>query len=327
MKPMISIIVPIYKVEPYLRQCVDSILRQTYRDIEVLLIDDGSTDDTGILCDHLALKDGRIRVYHKSNGGLSDARNYGIDRARGEYFTFIDSDDYITLDYLSYLKRLIDKVSNCKLSICSIYNVFSTNGKVVDNGNGQEMVLSPEKCLEMMCYHHLVDTCAYAKLYHRSLFDNVKYPKGKLFEDIGTTYKLIEQCDQISCGFEPKYYYVLRPGSIVNCSYSPKKLDLLEMTDQMAADVSARFPSLKNAVLRRQVYARFSTVNQMLDVKNTDALSERKKLIMFIHEHEKSVNRDVLAPRRDKVAIKLLHLGFPVYRFFWKSYRRIKKGV
>lgn len=326
-KPLISVIIPAYNVSPYIKKCIDSVLGQEFHDFEVLLVDDGSTDNTGELCDQLASEDQRIKAYHKTNGGLSDARNYGIDRASGEYLTFIDSDDYITPDYLSYLKYLIDKIPECKLSICSLYNVFSANGKIVDNGNGQEMILSPEKCLQMMCYHNLVDTCAYAKLYHRSIFDQVRYPKGKLFEDIGTTYKLINQCDNISCGFKPKYYYVLRPGSIVNSTYNPKKLDLLEMTDQMARDVSSLFPSLENAVLRRRVYARFSTLNQMLDVKDERALAERKKLIQFIHDYQKTVMHDPLTPCRDRAAIRLLNIGFPAYRCFWKVYRRIKKGV
>jgi len=326
-KPLISVIIPAYNVSSYIEKCIGTVIGQDFQNFEVLLVDDGSTDNTSTLCDHFAQKDPRINVYHKKNGGLSDARNYGIDRAHGEFLTFVDSDDYLALDYLSYLKYLIDKAPGCKLAICSLYDVYSANKKVVDNGNGQEMVLSPETCLKMMCYHNLVDTCAYAKLYHRSLFNRIRYPKGKLFEDIGTTYQLIEQCNQISCGFQPKYYYVLRPGSIVNSSYSPNKLDLLEMTDQMATEISARYPSLESATLRRRVYSRFSTLNQMLDVKDRNAVIEREKIIKFIYDHQRAVMSDPLAPRRDKVAIRLLQLGFPIYRFFWKEYRKIKKGV
>ena len=218
---LISVILPIYNVSDYLDRCMKSVINQTYKNIEIIMVDDGSTDDSALKCDEYKEKDDRIVVFHKENGGLSDARNYGIKRASGNYITCIDSDDFIDLDYIEYLYNLITKY-NVKMSICQ-HRVLYSNGKVKEFGKNGEEVLSSKKCLERMLYHDVIDTSAWAKLYDRRLFSDVEYPKGKLFEDIATTYKLMLQCDEIAVGYESKYNYLVRRDSIVNCSFNPKK--------------------------------------------------------------------------------------------------------
>lgn len=318
---LISVILPIYNVSDYLDRCMDSVINQTYKNIEIIMVDDGSTDDSSVKCDEYKEKDDRIIVFHKENGGLSDARNYGISRASGDYITCIDSDDFVDSDYIQYLYSLIVKY-NTKMSICQ-HRVLFDSGKVKENGKSGDEFLSNKRCLERMMYHDVIDTSAWAKLYDRSLFSSVEYPKGKLFEDIGTTYKLMLQCDNIAVGYESKYNYIIRKNSIVNCSFNPKKLDLLEMTDKMAEDVLKVYPDLEEAVLRRRVYARFSTLNQMLDVNEYEL--EKKKIIYFIKDNKKHLlkNRDV--PKRDIFAIRLLGSGYSFYKFFWKLYLKIEK--
>lgn len=320
--PLITVIVPIYNVENYLKKCLNSIINQQYKKLEILLIDDGSTDLSGKIADEYAAKDNRIKVVHKENGGLSDARNYGLKIMTGEYVTFIDSDDYVTEDYVSFMFNLLKQTNfTAPLAICSLINVYGNSGRQKDNGNQTEKVLSGKKCIEMMCYHNLVDTCAYAKLGKKELYSNDFFPKGKLFEDIGSTYKLLLQCDKVACGFIGKYYYVIRPNSIVTAKFSNKKLDLLEMTDQMAQSVVAAHPDLKNAVLRRQVYARFSTLNQTLNTKNVK--DTQLKLIKYIKTNKKAIlNRK--APKRDRLAYYLLCLGLPFYRYAWSKYEQHK---
>ena len=320
--PLVSVILPIYNVEKYLNRCLDSVVKQTYRNLEIILVDDGSTDNSGAISERYAETDERITVYHKKNGGLSSARNYGIDRCNGEYITFIDSDDYVENDYVSYLFELLNN-QTYKLSICSIYNDFEESGRIVDNGDHTKRILSAKEAIEMMCYHDLVDTCAYAKMYHRNLFSDVRYPEGKLFEDIGTTYLLLDQNEAISCGFESKYHYVIRSNSIVTGQYNPRKLDLLEMTDKMAGYVTSKYPDLKGAVSRRRVYARFSTLNQLLDTKGDK--DTKNEIISFIKVNAPSVLKDPKAPKRDKAAYYMLCFGLPVYKLFWNAYKVIKK--
>lgn len=320
-KPLISVILPVYNVEDYIDRCMESVCSQSYSNLEIILIDDGSTDSSSVKCDQYAQKDSRIVVYHKENGGLSDARNYGIERANGEYITCIDSDDYVDKDYVDYLYALLSD-DKTMMSICQ-HRVLFDSGKVKDFGSDGKDVLTNKVCIERMLYHDIIDTSAWAKLYHRTLFSDVKYPYGKLFEDIGTTYKLMLKCDKISVGYQSKYNYIVRSNSIVNCAFNPKKLDLLETTDKMAEDVLNVYPELEKAVLRRRVYARFSTLNQMLNTK--DYTNERSQIIDFINKNKKDILSDEKIPKRDVLGIKLLSCGYFVYKICWGLYTKLMK--
>ena len=176
-------------------------------------------------------------------------------------------------------------------------------------------LIPTELCLEKIMYD-VLNTSAWAKLYERTLFDTVFDPVGMLFEDIGTTYKLLMQCERIAIGYETKYNYILRSNSILTAAFSPKKLDLLIMTDQMARNVIKRYLELEYAALRRRVYARFSTLNQMLDTEN--AKKEREKIISFIKKNSLHILRDKKAPKRDQVAIILLLFSYKPYKRVWK---------
>ena len=310
MKPLISVILPIYNVETFLPRCVESVMRQTYKNLEIILVDDGSTDGCPQLCDAYAKQDERIRVLHKANGGLSDARNQGALIATGKYITFVDSDDYVKDTYVEYLYRLIEKYQT-RMSLCTHTVVFE-NGKTIRYDEGGDEVLSTENCLERMLYDDVINTSAWAKLYETEMVRQFPYPVGKLFEDIATTYKFFMACGSIACGYESQYFYMLRSSSIVYQQFNPKKLELLEMTDCMADDVRKQYPQLERAVERRQLYARFSTLNQLQDVKGHKA--EKKMLIDYIKRHKGCVVGNSRAPKRDKLAIAALSLGYPVYR-------------
>lgn len=318
-QPLISVIIPIYNVEKYLKKCITSVINQDYKNLDIILVDDGSTDSSGYIAEQLALKDDRITVIHQTNQGLSSARNHGLEKMNGSYVTFIDSDDYVANDYVSYLYGLIHE-NNCQLAICSLIDTFEKTGVKKDCGNGQEMVISGKDCIRKMCYHDLVDTCAYAKLGAASLYKGFQFPVGKLFEDIGSTYQLFLKCDRVACGFKGKYYYVIRDNSITTALFSPSKLDLLEMTDKMARDVTAVYPDLYSATLRRQVYARFSTLNQTLGTKSGQYY--QKQLISFIKSNKREILTDPNTPKRDKTAYYMLSLGLPFYKIAWQGYQK-----
>ena len=225
MKPLISIIVPVYNVEMYLAKCVDSILAQTYTNLEIFLVNDGSFDCCGKLCDEYAKEDKRIKVIHKKNGGLSDARNVAIDVATGEFITFIDSDDYVTDDYIMTLYSLIEKYE-CKVSI-ALYNTFVEGSKPkVVNRVYREDCQTNINAIEEMFYQEKYDTASWAKLYHSSLFaTGIRYPKGIVYEDLATTYLLIFQSDKVAFCNRRIYNYLLRRDSIEGSSFSSKKMD------------------------------------------------------------------------------------------------------
>jgi glycosyltransferase involved in cell wall biosynthesis len=161
-KPLISLVLPVYNIESYLPVCMENVLGQTYTRLEILLVDDGSTDGCPALCDSYAEKDPRVRVLHKENGGLSDARNFGIRHAEGEYISLIDPDDTVDLDYVEYLYDLAVKY-RAPMSICQ-HRVLFLNGRVEEFGKPGDRSADPAWCLEHMLYHDVIDTSAWAKL-------------------------------------------------------------------------------------------------------------------------------------------------------------------
>lgn len=318
---LISVIVPLYNTSNYMDDCIKSICHQTYINIEILLIDDGSTDDTGIKINEWRKRDNRIQVYHKKNGGLSDARNYGIEKASGKYITFIDSDDYVADEMIAYLHDLIVKYST-DISLCT-HTVISGNKKIINGDNNTEC-LNDKEAIERMLYHNVIDTSAWAKLYDISLFKKIRFPKGKLFEDIATTYKLFIKAQRIACGYKDLYFYIIRNNSITTSKYSRKKLDLIEMTDQMADEVLEKYPDLISATMRRRLYARFSTLNQMIFCNPIP--SESEDIVLFIKKYRTKVLLDFKAPFRDKVAIIALSVNLKIYKKIWKLYKYISLG-
>ena len=222
-QPLISLIVPCYNVEQYLPKCVDSILRQSYHNLEIWLVDDGSPDKCGKICDDYAKQDNRVRVIHKVNGGLSDARNVAIDQATGEWITFVDSDDYLADDCVETLYRLVEKYG-CEVSVALFETFYEGETPNISNSLSVEEKMEPVKAVEQMFYQKYFDTSAWAKRYHRRLFeDGIRYPKGLIYEDLATTYLLMLKSNGVAYVDKVVYYYLLRSSSIEG-EYNPKKI-------------------------------------------------------------------------------------------------------
>lgn len=226
--PLISIVVPIYNVEIYIEKCLESLINQTYKNIEIILVNDGSTDLSGYICDDFATKDKRIKVIHKSNGGLSDARNIGIDVATGDYIAFIDSDDWIDLKMIEILYKYINTY-NADIAQGDYIEVYDEN-IVTDIDICEEVICyNSEKILESLYGRTATKTViACNKLYKRELFEKIRFPKGKLHEDEFTTYKLLYSANLIVDSNLPIYYYRQRQGSIMKSEFSIRRLDTLE---------------------------------------------------------------------------------------------------
>ena len=224
----ISVIVPVYKVEAFLSRCVESILAQTYRDFELILVDDGSPDNCGVLCDGYALRDSRVHVIHQENGGLSAARNTGIDWAFANsvsrWIAFVDSDDWVHPDFLRVLYETAEETL-CKLSVCDYFRTSGEDFPAQPDGKVQKLSSGDYYCGR---FHNGSTATAWNKLYHRSLFQELRYPVGKLHEDEFTTYRLVYQVKEV--GFSPRvlYAYYQNPAGIMKSAWSPKRLDVLE---------------------------------------------------------------------------------------------------
>lgn len=237
--PLISVIVPVYNVAKILERCINSIRQQIYPNLEIILVDDGSTDMSGTFCDVFAKQDQRIKVIHQPNQGLSMARNAGLKLATGKWVTFVDSDDTIHPDMIDLLHRLCYQ-NKTKMSICGFYEVRSEGtGSLKPHQPSQERVFTTVECLKAMLCEEGFSMSAWGKLYARELFDLVEFPPHRLYEDVGTTYKLVLQCDHVAVSNAEYYNYYQTPGSITQQSFNLKKLDLIDLTDQMCDDIIA----------------------------------------------------------------------------------------
>ncbi|BDD43004.1 glycosyltransferase family 2 protein [Streptococcus ruminantium] len=232
---LISIIIPIYNVEKYLKDCVDSILEQTYSNLEIILVDDGSTDLSGSICDSYLEFDDRVVVYHKKNGGLSEARNYGIERSRGKYLYLVDADDFIyrkdTIEIM--YKKMIEHSSD--IVIAAYFEHYDDREfHFIDRKFGTEMIDPEEAIFRITSYKRYgsIFTVAHNKLYKRELFNDVKYPVGKLHEDEFTTYKLYLHSNNIVYIPIETYAYRQRSGSIMRSDYNLMRLNALEAFEE-----------------------------------------------------------------------------------------------
>lgn len=326
-KPKISVIVPVYKVEKYLKRCVDSILNQTYKNFELLLVDDGSPDSCGKICDDYSKIDDRVKVIHKKNGGLSSARNAGIKASSGDYLNFVDSDDWLELDCLEYLLKLLLKTDADFAMAENIRNndeVLKTKKETV-----KEKVLSQKDFLSLFFKINTQKNVQYAwaKLYKKNLFDNIKYPEGLTDEDVPATFTLILASEKIAYSNKIVYHYFINPNSITESEFSNKKFDLLKVWDLVcdSAVKTKDFWIIKNAYLNRY-RADFGILCNFILSEN---IEESKKLysdklessLKNLKKHKKELLRGKI-PFSRKILITLFCMLFP---FSVKLLRFIKR--
>ena len=261
----ISVIVPVYKVEKYLDRCVQSLLRQTFRDFDLVLVDDGSPDSCGQMCQDWAKTDSRIQVIHRENGGLSAARNTGIDWAMAhsdsQWLAFVDSDDWVDPTYLQQLYQAV-RDTGCLLSVCGLYR---SAGEILP----EEAPYQVEKMTADAYYcsptiHGGVTATAWNKLYHKSLFATIRYPEGRLHEDEFTTYRLVFQAREVAVVPGALYGYFQNQAGIMGSPWKPQRMDALDaMEQQMAFAREQGLPNLEKRALRAYLYAIDSQMEQV----------------------------------------------------------------
>ena len=242
----VSIVVPVYNVETYLNYCVNSLRQQTYTNIEIILVDDGSTDASGEICDQHAQEDERVRVLHIENGGISNARNTGVKEASTDWIIFVDSDDYYDRRTVEYLVGLRDKYG-VELVATPVIEVRDYESK---DFSGSLTEKSSEKldrytALKEMFYGNRVGTHSGGKLYKKTILLRFPYPKGMLYEDLAIAYEHIASCKQIAVGDINLYKYYRRPGSIVNSKYSVKLMDFYKAMEWNRSYIERDYPNDK----------------------------------------------------------------------------------
>lgn len=322
-EPLVSVIIPIYKTQSYLRRCVDSVLTQTHKNLEIILVDDGSPDRCAEICDEYAKKDGRIRVIHKENEGVSRARNRGIETASGEYLTFVDSDDYVSEKYVEYLLSLFGEAENCAITACNHFILGRNRLQKASNGKNEKICFTRRDAFESLLYHEEIDVSPWAKMYRRSVFGTVRFPEGVRYEDTGVFGEILEQTRCLVFGSEAAYYYVQHRGSFVNSGFSAERLDYIRAVEQLTKHAIQCDPCLEAACERRMVHAKCSTLRYM---KNCPPGFEkiRDQLREEILAQGSRILKDARAPKRDKIAVILLKLGYAPFFRSWELYNLIR---
>lgn len=309
---LISIIVPIYNVQQYLEKCVNSLIKQSYKNIEIILVDDGSTDKSGEIADGLKKNDSRIRVFHKNNGGLSDARNFGIKQAKGKYIGFIDSDDYIENEMYEFLyNNLIENKAD--ISICGRFVNYDDGRELIQYKTGIKKVMDNVDGLITLNSFKYFDMSACDKLYEKSLFNDIEFPYGLKCEDYYTMYKLFDKSRIIVYESKPMYHYYQREGSI-----SRNKIMDTAFIDASKSQVeyfNEYHPELMYVAYTSYVFANIAHFNRFLKY-NIECNEEIKlELKREVKKYLKYVLKNPNISRFKKVQALIFSKNINLYKF------------
>lgn len=257
----ISVIVPVYNVAKYLRDCLESIVNQQFHNIEIILVDDGSKDISGDICDEYAKMDERIKVIHKENGGLSEARNDGLKISTSKYVGFVDSDDRIDLDFYSKLYETIQK-EKCDIAVAAIQHFSDDKLLHLRNINGERVYSREEAMKELLLSQHISNSVC-NKLFKKELFDKINFPVGRLYEDEYVTYKVFDQVDRVSMIKNTCYYYRYNDESITHARFSEREFDRIYASLDKIKFCEEKYPELKSYARCYLVYDCISTLSKM----------------------------------------------------------------
>lgn len=259
---LVSVVIPIYNVEDYLIRCIDSVINQSYSNLEIILVDDGSKDKCGSICDTYAKKDNRIIVIHKTNGGLSDARNAGIHVAKGKYISFIDSDDYVAINYIEELVRVLE-LTQADMSVVDVQVVNENTPYSVNRIEGDISILSKYDAI-IRALKLSFRQSAWGKLYRLDIFDDIEFPKGMLYEDLAIVYQVLYKMNTIALSTAQLYKYEIRSGSIMQTGFKRQQYDSLVVAENAKDFVVGKYPELKKLAYGRCVYAYLAILRKML---------------------------------------------------------------
>lgn len=322
---LISIIVPVYKVEKYLERCVKSIQEQTYTNLEIILVDDGSPDRCGQLCDEFAKLDERIKVYHKENGGLSDARNYGVERANGEYIGFVDSDDYIHESMYEKLYEAIKK-SGTLIVECGLTRVYKNTLRPHYEGEDYFLILDKQGYLKEYLENRRLYGSAWCKLIHRDLAKKIKFPIGKIYEDAFYTLELLNNVDKYTLISGNYYYYYIRENSITTRPFSSKDMNYIEIMEKICNYTLSNFPIYREQLLVRLTFAYISIFNQLIVTDNYKKKNEYKILREKLKDIRFKIITNKKAPKNLKIAVLLLGINERLYKFILSKYKKYESN-
>lgn len=321
---MVTVIVPIYNQKRFLNRCIDSIIEQTYKDIEILLVDDGSTDGSDEICEQYKVKDSRVKVIHKPNGGLSSARNIALEDAEGDYITFVDSDDYLANDYVEKSINLCE-VNLADISIMNMkYIPENMNEEISDEIKPNVIILSPEQAIECSLYQILFSCCAPGKLYKKHIFEHIRFPLGKLSEDLAVCHNVLACANKIVYSDKIGYYYRQQEKSIMHV-FNPQRMDALQWALEIEEFCALNYPDILTAAKCRTFNV---AVHLLLDI--SEKTETNYKFESLLKKEIKRTRMVVLSCHkvrlREKAAALLSFGGSNLLRKIWNSKLAVKKS-
>ncbi|NMD68800.1 glycosyltransferase [Bacillus sp. DNRA2] len=324
MNPKLSIIVPVYNVEKFLGDCVKSILSQSFKEFELILVNDGSTDRSGVICDEYAKKDQRIQVHHKENGGQSSARNKGIDVAKGQYLGFIDSDDWIHNDMYNIL---FNKALEAKADIaaCNIIQYNKDDTKYYFCNDSTECLFDRNSAMGELYLNHRLTFSPCNKIYKRSLFENIRFKEGYILEDIDFAYRIIHQSKKVFYTGEALYNYRYNDKSTMRKAFSKKRLDEFEVRKNLYLFYRENYPEHAD-----EVYAEWFLTGLMLYVNIDKYYHDEKKQYKYLLEKDRKIIKELIFnkeySKKKKLLLALGMISSPLlvkfYRYYWDKVKK-----
>lgn len=319
----VSIIIAVYNVEKYIKKCIHSVIYQSYKNIEIILVNDGSIDSSGEICDEVAINDKRIKVLHKDNGGLSSARNAGIEISTGDSLFFLDSDDYLSRDCIEKCVKMMMQY-NADISIMQmLFIAEDTNEEIPSNIQEKIEILNTENAIEASLYQIKFSCCAPAKLYKREVIREIRFPTSRLSEDLATCHLLMHNASSIVYSNAYGYYYRQHENSIMHV-FSPRRLDALEWARNIELFCSEKYPNILCAAKCRTFNV---AVHLLLDLPSKGEVHD---------ENYNDIWNEIIRTRlitikskkvrfREKVAAFLSYGGEMILKKVWNSRFAIKR--
>ena len=318
---LISIIIPVYNVEDYLHYAIESLEKQTYKNFEIILVNDGSTDDSGKLCDEYSEKYSNVRVFHKENGGLSDARNFGVQQAKGEFITFLDPDDYLevySLELLAGIQEMYDcDIVSTRVKATELYNVYS-NHYLTEENFKNVVIMDRDVFLEEAFYDKVATVSACGKLYRKNILE-IPFPKGRIYEDLYIVSEHVAKANKIVHTPLQIYNYYKRQGSIVNSKFTSKQYDFFEAINYNKKIISIYFNNNKNllsAINAKEKMGAFKIISNANQTSPND-----------VNHIRKIISRDFLDLMKNKNISFIFKMKYLVLLFSPNNFYRIKSFV
>ena len=322
---LISVIIPVYNVEDYLHYAIESLEKQTYKNFEIILVNDGSTDDSGKLCDEYSEKYSNVRVFHKENGGLSDARNFGVQKAKGEFVTFLDPDDYLeaySLELLAGIQEIYDcDIISTRVKPSELYNVYS-NHSLTEDDFKNVIVMDRDVFLEEAFYDKVATVSACGKLYRKSILE-IPFPKGRIYEDLYIISEHVGKANKIVHTPIQIYNYYKRPGSIVNSKFTSKQYDFFDAIDHNRVIIKNKYDNrnrLRHALATKEIMGAFKLSNSAYLTSYND--------VSKINNIIKKNKSDIFLNNRINIKFKVKYILFiTAPKIFYSIKNILKKGV